>query len=111
MDWLLVPITQLIDFITNGIYDFTIETFQFLMLKLTLFTIEAVSFFITFAWDITKLIFDQVGITDSLQQAWSYLDSGMLSTLSFFGIPDVINIITTAFLTSFLLKFVPFLGK
>jgi len=111
MDWLLVPVTQLIDFITNGIYDFTIESFQFLMLKITLFTIDTVIFFISLAWDLMKVILNQVGITNALSSAWSYLDSGMLSTLTFFGIPDLINIITTAFLTKFLFKFIPFIGK
>jgi len=111
MDWLLVPVTQIIEFITNGVYDLIIEAYAFLVIKLTLFYIESMIFSISFSWDVAKEVFQQLGITNALSQAWSYLDSETLSTLTFFGIPDVVNILTNALLTSYVLKFVPFSGK
>jgi len=111
LDWLMEPINAIITWLEHGIYDFFVETFEYFGQVLTLFFTEITTSFISFAWGLAKEIISSFGLDDDLSNTWSALPPDIVSIIGFFGIPAVINIIMAALITSFVLKFIPFLGK
>jgi len=111
LDWLIVPIDFFVKWFNETIYQFFVSAFAYLVEQMTLASIKFTIWSSQFAWDIAKTIINDLGVTDALNTAWSSLDGDIISILSFFQIPDVVNILLTAFVTSYTLKFIPFSGK
>jgi len=111
LDWLMEPVNELLDFISDGIYTLIVESFALLVEYLTLKAIEFTIWSIGFSWDVAKAIINDLGLNDSLNSAWNLLPADSVSILSFFGVPNMISIILTALITSYTLKFIPFSGK
>ena len=61
------------------------------------------------AWDIAHAILEDVGVFSALSSAWSGLSADALAVLSFFGIPQALNILLNAALTRWVLRMVPWL--
>lgn len=111
MDWLMSPINSILEFIQVDVYGLIIEAYSYLIQMITLGSIKFTIWSVGFGWDIATQIIEDLGVTDALNQAWSTLDGDTISVLSFFAIPDVISILLTAFVTSYTMKFIPFVGK
>ncbi|TRW98995.1 DUF2523 family protein [Candidatus Methylobacter oryzae] len=93
------------DFVTHGIYDFAVKWLANWVIYATISTITFKLWAISFAWDIAQEILSQLNITSAIQSAWSALDSRIMDAISFFRIPEAINIILTAHVTKFVLRF------
>ena len=111
LDWLIDPINFIVHWFQETIYVFFVDAFAYLADSLTLAFIKFTTWSSEFAWDITKNIIDDLGATDALNSAWSTIPGDTVSVLSFFQIPDVISILLMAFITSYILKLIPFSGK
>ena len=66
--------------------------------------IKFMTFMIVFTWDVAENIIANIGISDHINSAWSSLDSNLLSTLTFFRLPECLSIVLQAFVTKFSLK-------
>lgn len=93
------------EFQNSGIYTFCTELFAQFVIYVTVAIIEFKIYAITFAWDVAKEVITQLNLSNSLTSAWSLIDSKTLQILSFFNIPDAINIIVSAKITKFVLRF------
>jgi len=111
LDWLTAPIDFFVKWFNETIYEFFVNAFAYLVEQMTLASIKFTIWSSQFAWDIAKNIIDDLGVTDALNSAWSTIPGDTVSILAFFQIPDVINILLTALVTSYTLKFIPFSGK
>jgi len=111
LDWLIDPIDFFVTWFQETIYEFFVSAFAYLVESMTLASIKFTIWSSQFAWDIAKQLINDLGVTDALNSAWSTIPGDTVSVLAFFQIPDVVNILLTAFVTSYTLKFIPFSGK
>ena len=96
---------SILDYIKNGLYDFFKEWFAAFVIWSTVAMIKAKLYALTFAWDVAQEVLSQLGISAFLSAAWGQIDSGILSAITFFRIPDAINVILSAKVTRFVLNF------
>lgn len=111
LDWLMEPINEFFDWLFYGIYDFFVEAFAYLVEVLTIWMVKSAIVTTQFAWDVAEQIILDIGVTQALNSAWSTIPGDTASVLAFFAIPDVVNILLSALVTRWVLKFVPFTGK
>lgn len=96
------------DFITTGIYDllvkFTAWFIQWSVVgywKIKLAAIE-------FSWDVASEIITTLNISSYINSAWSSLNSQVLSMFVFFRIPEAVNIVVSAGVSKFVMRFLGF---
>jgi len=89
----------------SGIYDFFTEWFSAFMIWSTIGMIQFQMWAVTFAWDVAQHVLDQLNISSALSAAWSQLDNQVLNALTFFNVPDAINVLLSARVTRFVLNF------
>lgn len=63
-----------------------------------------------FSWDIAKDLLDSLNVSSQITAAWSMLDSRILQLLTFFRIPEGLNLLISASTTRFVYRFMGF-GK
>lgn len=95
----------ILDFFKSGIYDFFTEWFASFVIWSTVAMMKAKLAAISFAWDVAQEVLSQLGISTYLSAAWAQLDSDVLNALTFFHVPDAVNIILSAKTTRFVLNF------
>jgi len=105
---LLDGITYITDWIGNGLYTFMVESYALLVEYLTLASLTTTLWAMSFGWDVAKAILENFGLSELLNDAWSYLDSKAASLLIYLNVPEAINMLTTAFVTKFTMRFIPF---
>lgn len=54
-------------------------------------------------WGVAEAVIDQLNISGSLNSAWASIDSELMGYLTFFRIPEALNIILQARITRFIL--------
>jgi hypothetical protein len=95
----------ILDFFTTGIYDFVVDVYAWVIIKITLFRYKAMMWSLNFSWDIAKGILIQLNITTQLDSALERLSSDTLSHLNFFNIITGFNLLINAFVTRFVMSF------
>lgn len=98
-------LTEILTFITSGIYDFTVEAYAWLIIKITTAKISYQLFLLEFAWDIAKDILIQLNISEEIKSALTALPTQTVEHLNFFNIINGINLIINAFVTRFVMRF------
>jgi hypothetical protein len=92
-------------FLTTGIYDFFVELVAWLVIKTAIWWIEMQIYMIGFAWDVARTILDDLAISSHLAAAWGGVESETRDILSFFAVPEMVNIILSAAATKYVLRF------
>jgi hypothetical protein len=118
MEWLSGALDQVFtffqyiwDFLTTGIYTLIKET-MVILTKAALYSfIQMQIFALEVAFEAAQDIVNSIGITQQIKQMYSGLPAEVLSGLSFFGIPQALNILFSGLSTRFVLRFVPFIGR
>ncbi|MBU3068780.1 DUF2523 domain-containing protein [Aestuariicella sp. G3-2] len=86
------------------IYDFVDSVFERLLVWLAVFYIEIKISIITLAWDVAGGVLSTLNISSTIDTAWAGLDSKVLGYITFFRIPEALNIILQAGVTKFILR-------
>jgi len=108
---LLVFFQWIWDFFTSGIYTF-VKDGLVLLTKGAIYTYVKLQLLaLDVAYETAQSLMSDLGVSDAVRQRWAGLPAEVASTLSFFGIPQALNIIFSALSTRFVLKFVPFIGR
>lgn len=98
------------DWVYVGIYDFVKSAF----VLLTKYGIQAYFASMLFAADVGFEVFSElmqdIGVSQYVQSSYASLDVKLRSALSFFGIPEAVNMIVSAIGTRFAMRFIPFIG-
>lgn len=96
-------LTYLVFWLSEGIYDFIVSAFAWLIIKVEQFKWWWLKESLIFAWDIGSQILKDLDISSKLNSAWSSLDSDTLKWLSFFRVPECINVLLNAGATRFVM--------
>ncbi len=96
----------ILEFISQGFYDIIKAFLARLVVWLTISTIEFKTWALQFAWDIAKQVLIDLNFSTLVQNAFSALDSQIVAVLTFFRIPEVINIIASSAVTKYILRMV-----
>lgn len=98
------------DWFYVGIYEFTKSAF----VLLTKYCIQAYFAAMVFAAEVGYEVFSDlmkdVGVSQYVQSSYASLDVKLRSALSFFGIPEAVNMIVSAIGTRFAMRFIPLIG-
>jgi hypothetical protein len=102
----IVDINQEIqDFRSTGIYHFFVEWFAETMKWFYVGWYKSKLFAITFAYDVAKEILTSLNMSRMIETAFNSLDSRVMQIVTFFRIPEAINIILSAYTTRMVLTF------
>jgi hypothetical protein len=61
---------------------------------------------LTFSWDVASEILSSLNVSEQIETAFGQLDSNIVSIISFFRIPEAINIILSAYTTRLVMTFI-----
>ena len=102
----IVDINQEIeDFRSTGIYQFFVEWFAELMKWFYVGWYKSKLMALTFAWDVAQEILTSLNLSSAIESAFSMLDSKVSGVISFFRIPEALNLILSAYVTRMVLTF------
>lgn len=89
----------LIDFFNTGIYLFFEDLLKEAVAWLVISKIEFQIWSLGFSWDVAKTIMFNLNVSGYIQSAWSSLDGRTLGYLTFFRVPDALNLLIQAYIT------------
>lgn len=98
----------IIDFITDGIYDFFVDLVSYLIQKSTLATLKVMYVTLNFSWDIAQNIIADLQLSSFIGEMFSHFDIKIVDLLLWLRVPEFINTIGTAYMTRFVMRFIPF---
>lgn len=99
------------DWLYVGIYDFVKSAFV-LLTKMAINAYFTVAIFSAdVGYEVFSSLMNDIGVSDAVQSSYNSLDGKLRAALSFFGIPDALNIIVSAIGTRFAMRFIPFIGR
>ncbi|MCQ8104684.1 DUF2523 domain-containing protein [Methylomonas sp. SURF-2] len=96
------------DFITTGIYNLLTQFTAWLIKHSVIAYWKMKLAAIAFSWDVAQELITSLNISAFINEAWSYLDSRMVSMFVYFRIPEAINLIVSAGFTKFVMRFIGF---
>jgi hypothetical protein len=97
---------QIDDFRSSGIYQFFTHWFSEFLKWWVVAWYKGKLQAITFAWDVASEILSSLNLSAVVQSAFSQLDSNVVSIISFFRIPEAINLILSAYVTRQVMTFI-----
>lgn len=97
------------DWFTTGIYQFVVDATGWLFSTAILLWIKIQTDGIEFAWSVAKSILNNLGVQSYLSSFWGMLPEKVAQGLYFFKIPESINLLLTAFVTRFVMSWIPFI--
>ena len=84
------------DWLNNDVYGFFDNLFVQLASWYVIWQIDAQIAFLKFSWEVSQEILETLNITSTLESAWSGVDSATMGYMTFFRIPDCLNILVNA---------------
>lgn len=118
MDWLAGYLDQVTgffqyiwDFFSKGIYDFVKDAFVVMTKALVYSWFQMQVFALQVAFEAAQGIVSDLGVSAAVRGYYGGLPGEVAGTMSFFGIPQCLNLIFSALSTRFVLRFVPFAGR
>lgn len=101
---LLEAIVGIYDFVTTGIWDGAEQIYAYYVQWVVVAKIKTMTWAAGFAWGVAENILVNVGLSQMINDAWGQLDSVTMSYMTFFKLPEGINILLQAHLTRFVMK-------
>lgn len=95
------------DIWNTGIYDFFTEFVEWFVIKLATLYIEMKIGAVQFAWDVAQGVMAELNISAAIEEAFGYLPSDTRAALTFFRVPESVNVLVSGLLTRFVLRFLP----
>lgn len=99
--------TWLAYWFTDELYDFVVDTFSYFVQVMVLVSIETSINTIQFAWDVAQDIMEDVGVSAMISQMYSGFSGVALDLLLWFRIPEIVNTLTSAYVTRYVLSWIP----
>lgn len=104
MDSIIDAVQYFLDFFSTGIYSFAEDALKEATAWYVVGVVKAKIYMIGFAWDVAKIVLQNIGLSAFISEAWSHLDSQIVGYLTFFKVPDALNILIQARITRFVLS-------
>lgn len=93
-----------VEFMNSGFYELVTEVLSVFTQYYLIWLIEAKIFFISIAWGVAQNLLINLELSQHINDAWGALDSKLLSYLTFFRLPEALNILIQASVTRFVLN-------
>ena len=110
MEWMETFINEMLAFKDSGIYDFVTESFAYFIESMTLLLFDYYYEVIKFSWDVSLNIMEDLGFSAMLSNMFSHFDSAILDLLLFFRVPEVVSVIVNAYITRYVMSWIPYSG-
>lgn len=101
MDWL----GSFFNGLMHDLYQLSTDATAYFIIESTIAWIKLKIFFIKFSWEVASKILISLGFTEMLNSAFSYLPDWARSVLVYCKFPEGLTIITQAFCTKFVMRF------
>lgn len=95
------------DWLTDGLYDFAVWVFRGYVEFATLGALKFKLFVLTFAWDVAKAILVDLEVSTRLQALYDLLPPSVAVNITAMRIPEGVGLILTAYVTRYVLRFIP----
>lgn len=92
-------------FLSSGIYHFATQTMAQLVIWSTIGLIQFKIYSLTFAAGVAREILLQLNFSSFIQSAFDSLDSNVSQIIGYLKVPEAINIISSAAVTKYVLRF------
>ncbi|MCP4984977.1 MAG: DUF2523 domain-containing protein [Colwellia sp.] len=96
---------EILNFFTDGIYQFAVETWAWLIIKITYFKYYTLLQGLDMSWAIGQEILTQLNINEEINSVLSKMPSDTVESLHFFNVIQGINLLINAFITRFVMSF------
>lgn len=93
------------DFFTDGIYQFFVDLFAYIIVWWHKLKLQSLIFMVQFSWDIAAQIMQDLNITGFLNSMYNHLDNQILNVMLYFRIPEALNTLINAYLTRYIFRF------
>lgn len=103
-EFLTESYNSFVEFMNSGFYELVTEVLAVITQYYVIGLIEAKIFFIGIAWGIAENILVNLQLSQMINDAWGALDSDLIAYLTFFRLPEALNIIIQASVTRFVLN-------
>ena len=98
--------TAVYDFITVGIYDYTTEALDFMVIKLEVAFYSIKELLISFGWSIISEVLTTFDVSGTIQEGFNSVPSDIQNTLYFFRMPEVITNLLAGVIGRFVLRLI-----
>lgn len=98
-DQVIDGIQFFIDWFQTGIYEFFEDLFKELVAWLVISFIKFKIWALGFSWEVAKTIMFNLNVGSYISTAFNALDSKLVAYLTFFRVPDGLNLIIQAYFT------------
>lgn len=102
MEDLMAALQWIIDFFGG---DGETSFFQQIQAYIFIWWLKFKIFAVQHAWGVASAVIAQLGISTAIDSAWNAIDSTTMSYLTFFKVPDAINVLVSARVTRMVLSF------
>ena len=106
MEYLTDFMDSILNWLEEGQFSFFEDLVAYIMVQLTIGKVTFMLWSIQFSWGVAQSVLDQLSIGSQIEAIWAATDSVVLSWLSFFKIPQALNMIMTAGTTKFVMRMV-----
>lgn len=95
------------DFFTTGIYTFFEEAAKYFVTTLLIWWVKSQIWGISFAWEVGQSLLSAFNVSSHISSAFGALSSEVMAGITFFRVPEAVNILLSAGATRFVLNMVP----
>jgi hypothetical protein len=99
--------TYVNDWLDSGVYDFWTEAFAYFVEYMVVSYLKFINVVIPFAWGVAKVILEDLNVSALIDSAYSQFPSMSRDLMTAMRVPECINFALSAFVTKFVLRFVP----
>lgn len=108
MDAIIAFMDSISDWLEQDQYTFFEDLIGYLVIQATIAKVQFMLWSVQFSWGVAQSVLDQLTIGTQIEAIWAATDSAVLSWLSYFKVPQALNMILTAGTTKFVMRMVGF---
>ena len=101
MNEMIEGLQAISDFFTSGLFEFFDALFVELSTWFVVWAMKAKIMFMKLSWGVAENLIANLSISSMIESSWSSMDSGVLGYVTFFRIPEAINILIQAVVARF----------
>lgn len=105
---MIEALQSIVDWFTSGIYQFFTEFTAYLISFLTVAYLKLSVEALSFSWNVASQILNDLQFSAFLAGLYSGFDSQTKDLLLWLRVPDFASTVTTAYVTRYVMKFIPF---
>lgn len=98
-------IANIWEWLSSGIYEYTVEFMSFLVAALLKAYFASMYAMVNFSWDIAQDLLDDLQITQYINGMYSHFNNQILDVLLYFRLPEFTNTLVSAYVTKYVFSF------